>query len=283
MDSPLPTPSTTPFFWRDERLPFIEARAVEDGRKLCYSRHSHDVFSIGAITAGSSTYLHEKTSQTVTEGTVVLMNPGDVHACNPIADQPWSYLMLYVDSQWLGALHDAPNPAQPGHFQPLVATSSRDPELYARLRALFDTLIDPAQDVLYKHCSALGFFTLMQERLGGARRPTGKPPRRVEQAARYIEANFARTVRLEEICGAACLSPSYLIRAFEQRYHMTPHAYLLNQRIQHARNQLRQGRQIAEVAQDTGFADQAHFQREFKKHLAATPGQYRAWPHSSSR
>lgn len=280
MDSSLLNTSATPFFWRDDRLPFIEARAVGDGRKLCYSRHSHDVFSIGAITAGTSTYLHEKTSQTLTAGTVVLMNPGDVHACNPIADQPWSYLMLYVDSQWLGALQGESNDRG---FQPLAAISSRDADLYSGLKHLFDTLVDPALDTLHKHCAAVGFFALMQERLGSARRPSDEPARRVELAARYIEANFARPVRLEDICNAACLSPSYLIRAFEQRYHMTPHAYLLNQRIQHARNQLKQGRRIAEVAHDTGFADQAHFQREFKKHLAATPGQYRAWSQPSSR
>lgn len=280
MDSSLLNTSATPFFWRDDRLPFIEARAVGDGRKLCYSRHSHDVFSIGAITAGTSTYLHEKTSQTVTAGTVVLMNPGDVHACNPIADQPWSYLMLYVDSRWLGALQGE---SDESGFQPLAAISSRDADLYSGLKDLFGTLIDPALETLHKHCAAVDFFTLMQERLGSTRRPSDVPPRRVELAARYIEANFARSVRLEDLCNAACLSPSYLIRAFEQRYHMTPHAYLLNQRIQHARNQLRQGRRIAEVAHDTGFADQAHFQREFKKHLAATPGQYRAWPQPISK
>ncbi|MOA36969.1 DNA-binding transcriptional activator FeaR [compost metagenome] len=56
---------------------------------------------------------------------------------------------------------------------------------------------------------------------------------------------------------------------------MTPHGYLIDQRIQFARSQLRQGRLIAEVAHEAGFADQAHFQRAFKHYLAATPGHYR--------
>ena len=77
------------------------------------------------------------------------------------------------------------------------------------------------------------------------------------------------------ICEAASLSEAYLIRAFEQRYHMTPHAYLINRRIQHAQTQLREGALIADIAHQTGFADQAHFQRVFKKYLAATPGQYK--------
>jgi AraC-like DNA-binding protein len=56
---------------------------------------------------------------------------------------------------------------------------------------------------------------------------------------------------------------------------MTPHAFLVNQRIQFARERLRSGQLIADVALQAGFADQAHFQRAFKQHLAATPGQYR--------
>lgn len=283
MDTLKPSARATPFFWRDERVPFVEARSVEDGRKVCYARHSHDVFSIGAITAGSSTYLHEKTSQTVAQGTVVLMNPGDVHACNPIADQPWSYVMLYVDSLWLSRLQAELLGANVTGFQPLAVTSSDDPELFARLIDLFETLTDPDLDPLDKECVAVAFFTFMQHRLGSTARSLDTPVRRVDQAAKYIESNFAHSLRLDDICTAANLSPSYLIRAFEQRYHMTPHAYLLNQRIQHARNQLKQGKSIADVALETGFADQAHFQREFKKHLAATPGQYRTLDQPSNR
>ncbi len=47
-----------PRFWRDAALPFLEARAVADGRKVCYAPHCHETFSIGAITAGASTYFN---------------------------------------------------------------------------------------------------------------------------------------------------------------------------------------------------------------------------------
>jgi AraC-like DNA-binding protein len=262
----------TPVFWRDAQLPFIEARSIADGRKVCYSRHSHDVFSIGAITSGHSTYLHEKTDQRVSTGTVVLMNPGDVHACNPIDDQPWSYIMLYVDAQWLGRVQQA---CGIEGFRPIPAISSTDPALFSGLLNLHRTLIDPALDSLEKHEAALVFFTLVQQRLGGADIPLKKVNVKVERAAQYINQHFLRAIRLEDICEAANLSEAYLIRAFEQHYHMTPHTYLINRRIQYAQAQLREGEPIADIAQQSGFSDQAHFQRVFKKHLAATPGQYR--------
>lgn len=270
---------TTPRFWRDPELPFIEARSIEDGRKVCYTRHSHEVFSIGAITSGQSTYLHEKTAQTINTGTVVVMNPGDVHACNPINDQPWSYIMLYVDAQWLTSIQRACGVAATSGFQPVGATQTRSPELFAGLIKLYEVLIDPSVETLCKHEAALAYFMVMQQTLGHSSPLTGKPDHKVnhkvERAAAYINQHFMGAIRLEDICQAASLSEAYLIRAFEQRYHMTPHAFLINRRIQHAQIQLRDGAQIVEVAQQTGFSDQAHFQRVFKKHLAATPGQYK--------
>jgi AraC-like DNA-binding protein len=274
LDQPT-TPLATPRFWRDAELPFIEARSIEDGRKVCYTRHSHEVFSIGAITSGQSTYLHEKTAQTISTGTVVLMNPGDVHACNPIDDQPWSYIMLYVDAQWLTSIQQACGIAEGLGFQPIGATQTGSSALFNGLLELYEVLTDPTLESLRKHEAALAYFMLMQQTLGASTLPTRKANHKVERAAAYINQHFMRAIRLEEICQAASLSEAYLIRAFEQRYHMTPHAYLINRRIQHAQAQLRDGGQIADVALQTGFADQAHFQRVFKKHLAATPGQYK--------
>lgn len=266
-----------PRFWRDDALPFIEARAIADGREVCYSRHSHEHFSIGAITAGRSTYLHEQSSFEVSAGTVVLMNPGDVHACNPIDDQPWSYRMLYVETPWLIDLQHQLGFAADLDFRPFSSTHSTDIELFIGLNQLYEVLVDEQTSTLHKHSTAGAFFSDVQIRLNPAEVEVevAEPNFKLERAAEYIREHCTQALKLEDICAAAQLSASYLIRAFKLRYGMTPHAYLVNRRIQFARQQLRQGRLIAEVALEAGFADQAHFQRAFKQHLAATPGQYR--------
>lgn len=264
-----------PRFWRDAALPFIEARSIADGREVCYTRHSHEHFSIGAITAGRSTYVHEQASCEVATGTVVLMNPGDVHACNPIDDQPWSYLMLYVDTPWLTDLQHQLGFAAELDYRPFACTHTADRTLFDGLNQLYELLLDAQASTLQKHSGAVAFFTEVQIRLNPAQVMLDEPNSKLERAAEYIREHCTQALKLEDICTAAELSASYLIRAFKQQYGMTPHAYLVNRRIQFARQQLRQGRLIADVALDAGFADQAHFQRVFKQHLAATPGQYR--------
>jgi AraC-like DNA-binding protein len=264
-----------PRFWRDDALPFIEARAIADGREVCYTRHSHEHFSIGAITAGRSTYVHEHSQFEVNAGTVVLMNPGDVHACNPIDDAPWSYLMLYVETAWLSDLQHQLGFSDDRAFRRFASTHIADAVLFAGLQGLYEVLVDPQQDVLRRHSAAVEFFTDVQLRLNPARQPAREANFKLERAAEFIREHCTQLLKLEDICEAAQLSPSYLIRAFKQHYGMTPHAFLVNRRIQFARDQLRNGKLIADVALEAGFADQAHFQRAFKQHLAATPGQYR--------
>lgn len=115
----------------------------------------------------------------------------------------------------------------------------------------------------------------MQQRLNPATTVVREVNHKLERAAEYIREHCTEALKLEDICLAAELSPSYLIRAFKQYYGMTPHAFLVNRRIQFARTQLRSGQLIADVALAAGFADQSHLQRTFKQHFAATPGQYR--------
>lgn len=267
--------SPIPSFWRDAALPFIELRSIEDGRKVCYGRHSHAFFSIGAITGGQSTYSNREMDRQVSHGTVVLMNPGDVHACNPIDGEPWSYLMCYVDPQWLGELQHAQGFTDAPAFQRFADIASDDAELYQGLLALRSGLLDPLLSTTEKRAEAEAFFGLTLQRLvlEGERDDSLNP--RLEIAAELIEQHCGEPLRLDTLCDAAQLSPSQLIRGFKQRYGLTPHAYLLNRRIQFAQARLKSGAALAEVAQETGFADQAHFQRTFKQLLAATPGQYR--------
>lgn len=268
-------PEQAPRFWRNDALPFIEARGIADGREVCYSRHSHAHFSIGAITAGRSTYVHEQSSFEVAAGTVVLMNPGDVHACNPIDDQPWSYLMLYVETPWLTDLQHQLGFSAELEFRRFSDTHLDDARLFRDLNALYGVLVDEQQDVLRKQSAAVVFFSELQLRLNPIEQPLREPNFKLERAADFIRQHCTDLLSLDDICAAAELSPSYLIRAFKQHYGMTPHAFVVNQRIQFARECLRRGQLIADVALEAGFADQAHFQRAFKQHLAATPGQYR--------
>ncbi|MFM5840469.1 AraC family transcriptional regulator [Aeromonas rivipollensis] len=258
-------------FWHDPALPFIEARAVQDGRHVCYDKHSHAHFSIGAITGGHSHYLNQRSLQEVGPGSLVLMNPEEVHACNPIADQPWSYLMFYLDTDWLRSQQEEAGLGS--EFRPFDMTASRDPLLYQGLQHLHHQLVQ-APDPLAREVACHLFSRQLLARLTPARWDD-RPPQHLQRAAELMQDDSASPLSLSQLSAVAGLTPSHFVRAFSHHYGMTPHAYLLDRRIRHARTLLKQGQPLAEVALASGFADQAHFQRQFKRRVAATPGQYR--------
>lgn len=266
-----------PSFWRDDALPFVEARAVRDGRGVCYGKHAHETFSIGAVTGGESVYANGQARQRLNAGSVVVVNPQDCHACNPVDATPWSYLMFHVDAAWLARLQHELGLAGHLDFHMFSTTASRNPALHGGLVHLHAVLTDPAVDSMGKHGAAIAFFSGMHQLLAPASTGAAKPApqRNLARAADYIRENRGLPLKLDDIGEAAGLSASHLIRAFKKRYGMTPHAYLVNCRVEYAKARLKRGHAIADVAVDAGFADQAHLQRVFKQLVAATPGQYR--------
>jgi len=72
-------------------------------------------------------------------------------------------------------------------------------------------------------------------------------------------------------------------RMFVRHHGMPPHAFWLMARLNHARELLRAGEGIAGVAVETGFADQSHLGRWFRRAFGVSPGRYRSgWPRSQT-
>lgn len=266
---------TTPKFWRDAALPFIETREIQDGRGVCYARHTHETFSIGAITSGETICLHGAQQHRIGAGSLVLFNPGDVHACNPLDDQPWSYRMMYVDCQWLAQCQARAGWGNGTAFLPFSTIVSQQPTLLDGYHDLYTVLIDTQVPSAYKAQVAQGFFIDLARQLDPAMESHKAAHPAIEQLAVTLREHCTQPLKLDDLCHASGLSMAHMIRLFKAHYGMTPHEYLLNSRIEYSRAQLRQGKPIADVAGDAGFADQAHLQRVFKKLTAATPGQYR--------
>lgn len=271
--------SNKPVFWRLDRMPYVELRRIHDASEVSYGRHSHKEWSIGAITAGNSTYLNQRANYAISAGMLVLMNPDQMHACNPVDGEPWSYTMLYIDPVWLSSLRCELGLQDDLQWRDFSVDVLDNPAHFAAFVELCDVLCSPDTSLLHKQSKFVGYFSrLLPELVLNTQTATVKNvsnKTRLVAVARFIDDNFCEAISLEQLCEIAQCGSSYLIRTFKQHTGFSPHAYLVNRRIQYAQNELKLGGQIADVALRAGFADQAHFQRVFKKHVAATPRQYR--------
>jgi AraC family transcriptional regulator len=96
----------------------------------------------------------------------------------------------------------------------------------------------------------------------------------LEQVTEYIHTHLYHNLKLIELSAIAQLSPYHFLRLFKQRMGITPHQYILQRRIETAKHLLKYSQlSIAEIAMQTGFADQSHLTRCFKRIVGVTPKQ----------
>jgi len=257
-------------FWRDPAMPYAESRRACRSR-ACYRPHTHPTFSIGAVDEGTSVFCGLGGGPVLLHpGTVIFVPAGRVHACNPLPGAAWSYQMLHLDAAWLRAVR--------GEGGRLAAAEPvrivRDPAVYARfgeLNALLFSRAAPAD-------KAAALIAFVKDGSAAPAQPIdapAAPSRQLEAALAFLRQAPDAEASLEDLARLAGMSRYALIRAFRAATGLTPHAWRLNQRVNAAREHIRAGERLADVAHRLGFADQAHLQRVFKAHAGVTPGGYR--------
>jgi AraC family transcriptional regulator len=104
----------------------------------------------------------------------------------------------------------------------------------------------------------------------------GLPPRVLRRIREYINGNIDQRISVELLAGLANLSVCYFVRAFKQSTGITPHDYLIRQRVERTKQLLSDSDMpLSEIALVAGFADQSHFSRRFRQHVGMSPRDYR--------
>lgn len=262
-------------FWQTPPLAGVElltARYIEHR----FVPHVHDGFVIGMIMAGAQRYRYRGAEHLAATGTLVLINPDEVHNGHKGHDAGWRYRAFYPDNAQMHRLLDELE--LPGAHLPLFNdTLLQDPELFSGLCQLHQLLEGPESALQQQTVWRQMMFALLHRH---ARLPTPAKPgvehRAVNQAKELLQTRLAQPPSLEELAAAVNLSPFHFARVFQRATGMPPHTWLMQQRIAHARALLQQGCLPVQVAAQLGFADQSHLSRQFRKVYGVGPGAYRA-------
>ncbi|MGD9757458.1 MAG: helix-turn-helix domain-containing protein [Comamonas sp.] len=260
-------PAPSHHFHRHPALPWAELRISRQSR-YSYRLHAHAQYSIGIVDEGETLFLHDDGPEALSAGSVVLIEPGHWHACNPEILQPWSYRMLFVQADWVherlgvGGLRFA-------------RRALHKPEISRWADRLCQPLAGSATDAqLRQHEQSLTDFLQLLGRAADSPAPEPQPPDAVLPALQHMHRSPEDETSVQALALRCGMSPSRFIRRFRAVTGVTPGAYRLNLRLNGVRHLLAQGEPLASVAHQMGFADQAHMQRAFKAHHALTPGNY---------
>jgi AraC family transcriptional regulator len=99
---------------------------------------------------------------------------------------------------------------------------------------------------------------------------------KLRQALEYMNAHLSENVSLASVAEEVEISQFHFCRLFKQSTGMTPHAYLIQQRVERAKQLLkRKEGTMLDIAIECGFANPSHFAKHFRKHTGLSPKQFR--------
>jgi AraC-like DNA-binding protein len=145
-----------------------------------------------------------------------------------------------------------------------------DPRLTSLFVEVREAAIDPEGEPAFEE----RLLRLFGQLFGEAQGPVSVPTDRLSRVQERIDDAPARCHALVELAALAGLSRYQTLRGFARMTGLTPHAYVLQRRLDTARRLIRHGSNLADAAVEAGFADQSHMHRVFVRRHGFTPGAY---------
>ena len=240
-----------------------------------YPRHWHDELHLCAYTAGAGYLECRGATHLAVAGNLVLTPPSEVHQ-NWVPDgQSVSFLGLYIDDIALAkAVLEITGRSDIAQLDFARMVRNEVPLKQHFFRTY--SAMESSASRLEAEAALLELVGLL---LAAA---TSRPHRaeplslQVKNARSYIVERASRPISLAELGEVADLSPFHLHHLFSRQTGMPPHAFQTLLRINRAKQLLRTGLPLSEVAATTGFADQSHFTRHFRRLVGVPPGRYSA-------
>lgn len=250
------------------RLTHCRCRAAVGDRPL---DEQHASCSITLVDRGRFTYRTRAGAAVLGPGWLMLGNAGDGYACSH-EDGDGLGDDCTVLSMPASLLDGALEALGGGGASPRFDRACLPP--LPRVARLFRALDDGGDEGFALEEATLAILTQVRRALGDGEAPATLPRQdeRARAAASCIETRSAEALTLDEVAAVAGLSAFHLLRVFREAIGVTPHQYLMRQRLLHALSLLRDTRlAITDVAFDSGWADLSNFNRAFRREFGCSP------------
>lgn len=235
-----------------------------------YAPHRHDTYALGVTLNGVQTFRYRGESRFSTAGRIIVLHPDEVHDGAAGTEAGLRYRMLYLEPSLLQRAGRKTGASLPFVADPVID----DPLLREALLAALTDLDGQIDDLLVDDIVGRIVDGLRRHSDHEALPLAATAWQAAERAHDYLSAHAFDTVRSGELEAETGLDRFALARHFRAAFGTSPHRFQMMRRLAHARTLIVDGETLAGVAAETGFSDQSHFTRMFKRAYGVSPGRW---------
>jgi AraC-like DNA-binding protein len=267
---------------RSRRGDWVRSRDLADGVQVLeawftgrgYDTNRHDTYAIGVTDAGLQAFDYRGATRVSAPGQVVALHPDEAHDGRAATADGFGYRIVYVAP----ARIEAAARAIRGRPSPLPFV--RDPVMaHTGLAEMIRTAVsvDPEPLAIDDVVARLaGAMLAADPSLASVDASRHHDEAALAPARRFLDAETDRVIRSSELEAVAGLTRYDLARQFRLAFGTSPYRYSRMRRLDRGRAAASGGMPLAEVAAETGFADQAHLARMFRRTFGVTMARDRA-------
>jgi AraC-like DNA-binding protein len=226
-----------------------------------FTKHFHDTYTIGLTHDGLFKSINEKKATFAYKNSTRIINPGEIHHGD---SNSWKYTNFYPSIELLSDIHEQI------FFERRVPIFQKhiieDLTLYKLLEKFFISA--------YKNEDKLTLESNLIDALAYLVKNYTHTTKNIDaffntkiiikDSIEFIKDNLDTKISLEELSLNSNLSKYHFLRVFKKDVGLTPHHYILTQRIHRAKERILNGETLLEASLNSGFNDQSHFIRNFK-------------------
>ncbi|WP_083568613.1 AraC family transcriptional regulator [Arcobacter sp. LA11] len=233
-----------------------------------FTRHYHDTYTVGLTYKGVLKSFNANQSYDSYEYSIRINNPGEVHAGK---SKEWSHVNFYPTVEMMSNLYEQIfNEKKIPYFERHIVDNKI---LFLKLHNFFDAYFKKDDDMLIESnlIDALSNLILTSTIYTKNCKQIFEDKKIIKNTYELINDSIDTNFTLESLASNVNLSKYHFLRLFKKEFGLTPHAFIINERLNRANKLIQNGLSISEASIQVGFNDQSHFSRNFKKYFGYTP------------
>lgn len=257
--------------------PLTGIKALSCSSDFVFDSHIHSGHVLWLNSEGGENFKVLGTTSVLQPGSISIIEPGIVHSNQPLAKSKRHLRSLYLENDFFLHLEKLVTGTSTQKYN-LPTTVLKNVAHWRDALALHEAIITGQNKILIEEL-CISLFTQIGDLHFGSRpinHSTDKRDVRINTIIDYMRAHLGEEISLNTLAEIADCTSYHIIRLFKETVGMSPHAYIIQLRLERARELIDKGETITDAALNAGFSDQSHLTRRFKKRFGITPGIYGA-------